>query len=124
MPIISRRPLTFDAAFVQSLAGRVTVSAAIRDPPLLPSHPGVVAEPIVVHHPVRGRLRILDGETDLTPQDSQPKRSYEAPALIAYGSISAHTFTRAGGGGPKMGDWQVCTTDKFGEYSCSSHGFS
>lgn len=60
----------------------------------------------------------------MTPQDSQSQRRYEAPALVEYGSISAHTFTRAGGDGPKQGDWQVCTLDKFGEYSCSSHGFS
>jgi hypothetical protein len=72
---------------------------------------------MVVHHP-------LERETHLTPQDSPSKRGYEPPVLTEYGSISAHTFTRAGGGGPKLGDWQVCTTDKFGEYSCSSHGFS
>jgi hypothetical protein len=44
--------------------------------------------------------------------------------VVEYGSISAHTFTRAGGDGPKLGDWQVCRLDRFGEYSCSSHGFS
>jgi hypothetical protein len=60
----------------------------------------------------------------VTEHASQTKPKYEAPTLVEYGSISAHTFTRAGGGGPKVGDWQVCTTDKFGEYSCSSHGFS
>jgi hypothetical protein len=78
-PIMPRRPLTFDAAFVQSLTG--------------------------------GRPFL---------------RRSGAPALslIEYGSISAHTFTSAGGSGPKIGDWQVCTTDEFREYSCSSHGFS
>jgi hypothetical protein len=49
---------------------------------------------------------------------------YEQPTIRDYGSIADHTFTRAGGSGPKVGDWQVCKTDKFGEYSCSSTGLS
>jgi hypothetical protein len=38
-----------------------------------------------------------------------------------FGPITEHTFTRAGGAGPKMGDWIACALDKFGEYSCTSH---
>ena len=48
------------------------------------------------------------------------KVPYQRPLIIDHGSIAQHTFTRAGGHGPKVGDWQVCKTDKFGEYSCSS----
>jgi hypothetical protein len=47
----------------------------------------------------------------VTEHASQTKPKYDAPTLVEFGSISAHPFTRAGGGGPKVGDWQVCTTD-------------
>ncbi|HEX6664802.1 MAG TPA: hypothetical protein VF025_14110 [Gaiellaceae bacterium] len=47
-------------------------------------------------------------------------KPYEKPTIVDYGPITAHTFTRAGGSGPKVGDFQVCKTDKFHEYSCSS----
>lgn len=45
-------------------------------------------------------------------------KAYEKPAIVDYGPITAHTFTRAGGSGPKVGDWQVCKLDKFQEFSC------
>jgi hypothetical protein len=47
-------------------------------------------------------------------------RTYEPPMVTDHGSIAEHTFTRAGGDPPKVGDWQVCKTDKFSEYSCTS----
>jgi len=46
--------------------------------------------------------------------------TYESPRIVDYGPITAHTFTRAGGTGPKLGDWQVCRLDKQQEYSCTS----
>jgi hypothetical protein len=46
--------------------------------------------------------------------------NYEPPKIVDYGPITAHTFTRAGGTGPKVGDWQVCRLDKQQEYSCTS----
>jgi hypothetical protein len=48
------------------------------------------------------------------------KIPYSPPKVADHGSITHHTFTRVGGSGPKVGDWQVCKTDKFGEYSCTS----
>jgi hypothetical protein len=48
------------------------------------------------------------------------KIPYSPPRIVDHGSITQHTFTRAGGDGPKVGDWQVCKTDKYGEYSCTS----
>jgi hypothetical protein len=53
------------------------------------------------------------------------KRAYEPPTLVEYGSISDCTLGRAGGceGEPSEGcppkDFNVCQTDKFGEFSCS-----
>ncbi len=48
------------------------------------------------------------------------QKPYEKPTIVDYGPITAHTFTRAGGTGPKVGDWQVCKLDKQQEYSCTS----
>ena len=47
-------------------------------------------------------------------------KPYEKPMIVDYGPITAHTFTRAGGSGPKVGDWQVCKLDKKLEYSCTT----
>jgi hypothetical protein len=52
------------------------------------------------------------------PMNTQ--KQYEKPTIVDYGPITAHTFTRAGGSGPKVGDWQVCKLDKQQEYSCTS----
>lgn len=62
--------------------------------------------------PMRKRITLADPMSTPKP--------YEKPKIVDYGPITAHTFTRAGGSGPKVGDWQVCKTDKFHEYSCSS----
>ena len=59
------------------------------------------------------------------------KIAYESPAVVDFGSITAHTFARAqlpaGVCTPdpnpnqnKQGDWRVCKLDKFCEYSCPS----
>jgi hypothetical protein len=57
------------------------------------------------------------------------KLSYERPVIQDFGSIAAHTFTRAGGSplgnSKKKGDWMQCSLDKHGEYSCGGdHGLS
>jgi hypothetical protein len=50
---------------------------------------------------------------------------YEAPAVIDFGSISDHTFQHVNSQGHTVHkDHIVCETDKFGEYSCGSHGGS
>ena len=52
---------------------------------------------------------------------------YEAPKVVDYGSIAAHTFTNTGqvpGVGPKGKDKNnPCGPDKFNEPSCG-HGLS
>jgi hypothetical protein len=57
----------------------------------------------------------------MTPHEGQFERKYQSPVIDDFGPITEHTFTRAGGQGPKMGDWIACALDKFGEYSCTSH---
>ena len=57
------------------------------------------------------------------------KIAYERPMIEDYGSISGHTFTRAGGtplgSSNKRGDIIQCALDKHGEYSCGGdHGLS
>lgn len=53
------------------------------------------------------------------------------PQVVDYGSISAHTFSRAqipssictpdpNPHQNKQGDWRICQLDKFCEYSCPS----
>jgi hypothetical protein len=50
---------------------------------------------------------------------------YEAPVVIDFGSISDHTFQHVNNTGHTVHkDHIVCETDKFGEYSCGSHGGS
>jgi len=59
------------------------------------------------------------------------KVSYAPPRVMDYGSISAHTFSRAqipsnvctpapNSHQNKQGDWRICHLDKFCEYSCPS----
>jgi hypothetical protein len=62
--------------------------------------------------PSRKRVILADRQNETKP--------YEKPVIVDYGSITAHTFTRAGGSGPKVGDWQVCKLDKQQEYSCTT----
>ena len=49
------------------------------------------------------------------------KIAYERPMIEDYGSITGHTFTRAGGtplgSSNKRGDIIQCALDKHGEYS-------
>jgi hypothetical protein len=53
---------------------------------------------------------------------------YEIPAVIDFGSIAEHTFTRcdtaSGGVGAPPKDWMTCEHDKFGECSCGSTGLT
>jgi hypothetical protein len=53
---------------------------------------------------------------------------YEIPAVIDYGSIAAHTFTRCeghtGGSGDPPKDIITCHHDKFGECSCAETGLT
>jgi hypothetical protein len=42
---------------------------------------------------------------------------YVIPELVAFGSIADHTFTNAGGCGPKQGSSEVRCRDAFCEYS-------
>lgn len=49
---------------------------------------------------------------------------YETPRVTDLGSIQRHTFTNTGqvpGVGPSHKDTNVCTLDKFSEYSCGDH---
>jgi hypothetical protein len=59
------------------------------------------------------------------------KRTFSAPEVVDYGSISAHTFARAqiptsicvpdpNPNQNKQGDFRICKLDKFCEYSCPS----
>ena len=59
------------------------------------------------------------------------KINFTPPEVVDYGSISAHTFSRAQipsnictpDANPhqnKQGDWRICHLDKFCEYSCPS----
>jgi hypothetical protein len=56
--------------------------------------------------------------------ETAEKKTYVPPTIVDYGSIAASTFTRAGGRGPKVGDWIPCKLDKYSEYSCTSTGLS
>lgn len=50
---------------------------------------------------------------------------YEAPAVTDFGSITAHTFIHVNSQGHTVHkDHTVCESDKFGEFSCGSHGGS
>ncbi len=50
---------------------------------------------------------------------------YEAPKVLDFGSIQAHTFDNSEaivpGEGPKGKDWRDCAWDKFNEESCGEH---
>jgi hypothetical protein len=59
------------------------------------------------------------------------KITFAPPRVVDYGSISAHTFSRAqiptnvctpspNANQNKQGDWRICHLDKFCEYSCPS----
>jgi hypothetical protein len=62
--------------------------------------------------PSRKRINLADRKDTTKP--------YEKPMIVDYGPIAAHTFTRAGGTGPKVGDFQECKLDKKLEYSCTT----
>jgi hypothetical protein len=50
---------------------------------------------------------------------------YAAPVVVDFGSIADHTFVHTNKNGHMVHkDHIVCETDKFGEYSCGSHGGS
>lgn len=50
---------------------------------------------------------------------------YVAPVVVDYGSIADHTFLHTNKNGHAVHkDHIVCATDKFGEFSCGSHGGS
>ena len=50
---------------------------------------------------------------------------YVAPVVVDFGSIAGHTFIHTNKTGHQVHkDHIVCETDKFGEYSCGSHGGS
>ena len=50
---------------------------------------------------------------------------YVAPVVVDYGSIADHTFIHTNKQGHTVHkDHIVCETDKFGEFSCGSHGGS
>ena len=50
---------------------------------------------------------------------------YAAPVVVDFGSIADHTFIHTNKQGHQVHkDHIVCETDKFGEYSCGSHGGS
>lgn len=50
---------------------------------------------------------------------------YAAPAVADYGSISDHTFIHTNSQNHTVHKDHIhCETDKFGEFSCGSHGGS
>ena len=66
-----------------------------------------------------------------TTEGQAMKTTFTSPAVVDYGSISAHTFSRAQVPSSfctpdpnphqnKQGDWRICQLDKFCEYSCPS----
>jgi hypothetical protein len=63
--------------------------------------------------------------------EGQALTQFTPPEVVDYGSISAHTFSRAqipsticapdpNPHQNKQGDWRICHLDKFCEYSCPS----
>jgi hypothetical protein len=66
-----------------------------------------------------------------TMEGQAVKTRFTPPTVVDYGSISAHTFSRAQVPSSfctpdpnphqnKQGDWRICQLDKFCEYSCPS----
>ena len=50
---------------------------------------------------------------------------YVAPVVVDFGSIADHTFIHTNKTGHRSTRiTSYCETDKFGEYSCGSHGGS
>jgi hypothetical protein len=51
---------------------------------------------------------------------------YAAPVVVDFGSISDHTFMHTNRHGQVVHKDHIttCETDKFGEFSCGSHGGS